>query len=387
MTTDLPDLLALPSGWRASNAAEWTEQCRPHLLELVQREEYGVMPPVPGSVTFTVVRTDPAALDGQATLREIDIVTTAPDAHLELIVFTPNSLATPAPCFVGLNFGGNHRLISDPLVRPSKAFAEGPTDEIDAARGTDTEKWPVGAIIERGYALATLHNGDAIPDDAGKAAELLPSFTPPGVSPTGPEAPGALACWAWTLSRAIDFLLSDPSIDPNRIALVGHSRNGKTALLAAATDPRAALVIPCQSGTGGVGPSRAIGEPLDVRETVARINTIFPHWFCGNFKRYNDATDQLPFDQHAMVALCAPRPLLLSSATDDLWANPAGSLAMLQAADPVYRLLGVGGIDIDSMSKPGELVASRLGHYIRNGDHRVTLEDWTAWMNFADVWL
>ena len=187
--------------------------------------------------------------------------------------------------------------------------------------------------------------------------------------------------------------MTDPDLDPKRIALVGHSRNGKTALLAAAMDERAAMVIPTQAGCGGTAPNRlppALQNPPDgklIHETVKRINTAFPHWFCGNFKAFNEATDKLPFDQHCLIALCAPRPVLLSNATEDQWANPAGQFEMLRAADPVYKLLAGDGLGAAKMPEVGTLLDSRLGYYIRSGPHSMTGEDWKVWLDYADKWL
>jgi hypothetical protein len=384
MNIDLPDPLALPDGGVAKTAAEWQALCAPWLRASVQREEYGLMPPRPQAFSASVVRSDPNALDGRATLREVDVVTSGPDAKIGLLVITPNAALVPSACFVGLNFGGNHRVVDDPLVRPPRAKSG---VDVTVERGAEFQAWSVETIIERGYALVTLFNGDAVPDDRAEAEVRMKDFVPSGSDVEKGAEPATIACWAWTLSRAIDFLETDSLIDPRRIALVGHSRNGKTALLAGAMDERAAMVIPSQSGCGGAGPCRDIGEEWAARETVERINTAFPHWFCENFKRYNSHPRQLPFDQHALIALCAPRPVLLSSATEDLWANPAGSFAMLRAADPVYRLLTGEGIDESALSAPGVLLDTRLGHFLRAGRHSMTSEDWAAWLDYADMWL
>jgi hypothetical protein len=160
---------------------------------------------------------------------------------------------------------------------------------------------------------------------------------------------------------------------------VGHSRLGKTALLAGAFDERIALVIPHQAGCGGSAPSRS-----KVGESVKAINKSFPHWFDGAFKQFNDEPARLPFDQNCLVALCAPRPVLLSNAVEDTWANPAGQFQILQAADPVYRLLGVDGLDAKQMPELGKLVDSRLGFFMRAGKHSMTREDWRIFIAFAD---
>jgi hypothetical protein len=206
-------------------------------------------------------------------------------------------------------------------------------------------------------------------------------------------APGAeeashtatIMAWAWGIHRAVDHLQQEPAVNGDRIAVVGHSRLGKTALLAGAFDDRIALTVANQAGCGGSGPSRH-DDPQ--AESVARITRAFPHWFCGNFKEFGADPSRLPFDQHALVALCAPRPVLFTAAAEDLWANPAGQFAVLKAATPVYELLGVKGLEADSMpAADAPLVDSRLGYWIRSGKHAMSPADWKTYMDFADKWL
>ncbi len=173
--------------------------------------------------------------------------------------------------------------------------------------------------------------------------------------------------------------MTDRDIDAKRIAAVGHSRNGKASLVAAAFDERIALVIPLQAGCGGTAPSRG-----KIGETVKQINDRFPHWFADEFKKFNEQVDRLPFDQHCLIALVAPRAVLLPNATLDTWANPQGQFEMLQAAEPVYRLLGAGGLDAKTMPEVGKLIDSKLGYYIREGKHSMTTEDWKVFLDYAD---
>ncbi|MEO6181750.1 MAG: acetylxylan esterase, partial [Verrucomicrobiota bacterium] len=161
--------------------------------------------------------------------------------------------------------------------------------------------------------------------------------------------------------------------------VVGHSRLGKAAILAGAFDERIALVIPLQAGCGGTSPARG-----KVGESVKRINTSFPHWFSGEFKKFNDEPERLPFDQHGLIALCAPRPVLLSNAVEDSWANPEGQFEILKAADKVYQLVGVEGIASEKMPEVGQLMDSKLGYYIRPGKHSMTKDDWKIFLDFAD---
>jgi hypothetical protein len=191
-----------------------------------------------------------------------------------------------------------------------------------------------------------------------------------------------IGAWAWGYSRVIDYLVTVGDIDAARIIAVGHSRLGKTTLLAAAFDERIAVAIPHQAGCGGTGPSRAIGNKG--AESVKRINTSFPHWFNANFKKFSDEPERLPFDQHCLIAMCAPRPVLLSNAVEDKWANPDGQFELLVAADPVYRLVGAKGVASKTMPAIGKLMDSPLGYWIRDGKHSMNREDWRVFLDFAD---
>lgn len=220
--------------------------------------------------------------------------------------------------------------------------------------------------------MATFYCGDVDPDRKDKRE---------GVQPHYPNTFdwGTIRAWAWGISRVVDYLVTNKDIDSKRIAVVGHSRLGKTALVAAAFDDRIALAIPLQAGCGGTSPSRG-----KVGESVERINTSFPHWFNANFKEFNQHPDKLPFDQHCLIALCAPRPVLLANAEEDQWANPNGQFEMLKAAEPVYRLLDGGGLDAKEMPPNNKLIDSKLGYYIRPGKHSMTVGDWKVFCDFAD---
>jgi len=375
-------------GNRVTTREQWETKRAPELRKLVQHYEYGVLPAPPGKLEFRTLAEPREVFGGKATLREI-AVRWDDSGELALLVVIPAKGAKPAPCFLGLNFNGNHALIDDPAVRIP------PTPRALAmARGKELDTWAIEQSIDRGYAVAAFFNGDVVPDDKALATERLKAFVPQGKSATDGDAPATIACWAWGFMRAIDYLAQQPEIDSKRIGVVGHSRNGKTALLAAAMDERIALAIPSQAGSGGTGPCRvapalaaprANGRPT--AETIAVINTAFPHWFCTNFKAFNAHPEKLPFDQHALIALCAPRPVLLSNAEEDLWANPAGQFEMLQAADPVFRLLTGEGCDATTQPASGRLLGSRLGYFIRPGEHSMTKGDWAVWLDYADRWL
>lgn len=385
-----PDPLVTFAGETVTSREQWEAKRRPELKALFEHYMYGRLPAAPDRVEGVVLYEDPKAFGGKATLREVELRFDAfgksNPLPIRLLLTVPNDRKGPAPVFVGLNFCGNHCLTADPNVRVPTGWmyphVPGVKDNTasDAGRGKQADVWPLELAATRGYAVATFYNGDVQPDrpavNEGMRA-LLPASA-------GGDETGAVMAWAWGVHRAVDYLAKHPDLDPKRIAVVGHSRLGKAAIVAAAFDDRIALAIPHQAGCGGTAPSRQADHTA---ESVKRINTSFPHWFCGNFKAFNDAPVNLPFDQHCLAALCAPRPVLYTNAVEDRWANPSGQFMMLRLATPVYKLLGVDGLGAAAEPEPGTLADSRLGYFIRPGAHSMTTPDWEVFLKFADKWL
>jgi hypothetical protein len=341
------------------STAEWRERRRPELRELFQRHMYGFFPPATALPLPTVARSEAFRGTG-ARRKDVRIPLGPPGAPaLNLMVLAPEGKRSPL--FLGINFGGNDQ-------------------EVLAPEGSRKNTWSVERTLARGYAVASFHAADADPDQDDFTDGVHPWHRPAGSGPErGLHEWGTVAAWAWGLSRALDYLETDPDVDARRVAVIGHSRMGKAALLAAAFDERFALAVPCQSGCGGAAPSRtAVGE------TVAQINANFPHWFCTAFREYNGAPERLPFDQHELIALVAPRPVLLCNAAGDEWANPAGQFEMLRAAAPVWRLLGMEGLTAERMPDPGRLADGDLGYFYRDGGHAMSPAEWTAALDFAD---
>ena len=413
----LPDPLVSGDGQPVTTREAWLTKRAPELRALFQHYEYGLFP-APLKAVAKVTREDKAALGGKATLREITLSLDYPEgAEIHLLLVTPNDAKKPSPVFLGLNFNGNHTLLPDPQIFVPPTWKSRKGLSLEQTRGSDFDTWALDQSIARGYAVATFWNSEVVPDDKDAAPAKLQAFhLVSRITKLFQKSAGAgavnisekelmqgggsgdetatIAAWAWCLSRAVDYLVTDPTIDAKRIAVVGHSRNGKTALLAAAFDERIALAIPSQAGCGGTAPCR-VSEELAKEgpngrptvETVRQINKSFPYWFCGNFKEFNDEPARLPFDQHELIALCAPRPVLLSCATEDVWANPPGQFDMLRAADPVYKLVAGDGLGATQAPEASKLLPSRLGYYIRPGKHSMTREDWAVWLGYADKWM
>ncbi len=382
----LPDPLIMLNGDRITSKEQWSEKRRPELKALFQHYMYGYFPP-PAKIEAKVEREDKKALGGKATLKEVTISFGPPECpKIHLLLVVPNEREGPAPVFVGMNFCGNHAVLNDPKIRIPTAWMYPNRKGVknnratEEGRGTEIDTWAIEQSIDRGYAIATFYNGDIDPDRA-EVREGIQRFIKPDATPNDWAT---IAAWAWGIHRAVDYLVTNPDIDKSRIAVVGHSRLGKTALLATAYDDRIALAIPHQAGCGGTAPSRTKDPKA---ESVKRINTSFPHWFNARFKEFNDEVERLPFDQHCLVALCAPRPVLFTNAAEDLWANPSGQFEILKAASGVYRLFGVEGLEAKGPPEPDKLIASRLGYYIRPGKHSMTREDWKVFLEFADKYL
>jgi hypothetical protein len=387
----LPDPLVMKNGEKVTDAEVWKRKQRPEILEQFETHVYGKAPARPKNMKFEVTSVDRQALNGKAIRKEVVVYFNGKKdgPKMTILIYLPANAKKPVPIFLGLNFKGNHTIHSDPAITPAMVWEKDPKTKqmaarpgTDKERGTTSKRWPIEEILARGYGVATIYYGDIDPDfDDGFQNGVHAMFYKDGQKPAADEW-GSIATWAWALSCALDYLETDADIDASQVIVMGHSRLGKTALWAGAADERFAIVISNNSGCGGAALSqRAFGE------TVGRINTSFPHWFCDNFQKYNNKEGDLPVDQHQLIALIAPRPVYIASAVQDQWADPRGEFLSALHADPVYRLLGTRGLPTRDMPERNEPVMGQIGYHIREGVHDVTLYDWQRYMDFADMHL
>jgi hypothetical protein len=358
----LPDPLRLKNGEHVRDAETWWTRRRPEILRDFETEVYGRIPAATPAVTWDVTQIDPQAAGGTAILRRIvGHIDNAryPDAHpsIDLAVYTPVSATGPVPMIVVIEGGFVWRGPADAAAAPSA----------------------LQQVLARGWGYATFNTSTVQADSGGGFDGGIIGLMNRG-QPRQPDAWGALAAWSWGLSRAIDYFEKDPAVDASRLGVEGHSRWGKTALLAAALDLRWAIVYASCSGEGGAKLHRHdIGESVD---NVCGASEY--HWMAGNFLKYAGRWDALPVDQHELIALVAPRPVFVTGGTEDLWSDPVGEFKACVAAGPVYRLLGKAGLDTAEMPAPDEeLIAGDIAFRLHAGGH-TDAPDWPTFLKFAD---
>lgn len=413
----LPDPLLSLGGDEIETAEQW-ETRRKEILELFEEHVYGKVPERMQksnlAIKSQITDKDTEALGGKATRLQMEIALTKDDPKwvapknrgqmINVLVYIPNKIdgKTPEPAsipaFIGYNFKGNHTICDDPgielpLIWTKKGDEYFKVLAEESERGSSKSRWPVEKIIDSGFALITAYYCDVVPDfPAGRKEGIQGVFDKEELTESQGDDWGAISAWAWGLSMISSLSALEDDMDQinwKRIAVVGHSRLGKTALWAGATDRRFALVISNNSGCGGAALSRRM-----FGETMFRMNTVFPHWLCGNSKKYNANIEDCPVDQHELIALIAPRPVYVASATEDKWADPYGEFLSCLHANAVYKLLGTDGlgdyIECDcyslsdiQMPEPNTPIGKTIHYHLREGKHDITEYDWEQYIQFA----
>jgi hypothetical protein len=364
---ELPELLVCNDLSPVSNADDWNKKRRDEILEVFNSEVFGAIPDTPSNFPFEIISEYQDVFSDSAIMQEISLypLSKSGGVSVSVLVFHPKNTDGPVPYFLGANFFGNHAVTNDARVKINQGWMR-PSDiegqvinnrSTEDSRGREVSRWPIEQILRSGFGFATFYYGDVEADHENGWREGLRGK----LEKSSPESWGAISAWAWGLIKVHDYLKCQDSFEVGEVTVIGHSRLGKAALWAGANDTRFARVIANNAGAGAVSLARR-----NFGESIEALNERFPHWYCENFKKYNNNPDQLPVDMHQLLALIAPRALYLASASEDLWADPKGELESLKAAKPVFNLLG----------------GSEIGYHLRQGGHDLTYEDWNLYLEF-----
>jgi len=385
----LPDPLISNDNTTIEDAREWAETRRGETLEMFKKYEYGEVLPPPDSISFELLSQKDNALGGIAVRKEVRIhleMNNGKRFSLDLLLYTPKNISAPVPAFIGLNFRGNHNttweldVLPTGYIAPGKLASKGPT--------TQTYRWQFAETIRRGYASATICYHDVHPDFLDSTENsVFRLFFDEKEYDTIWERHSIIGAWAWGLSRGLDYLASHPDIDANRVAVHGHSRLGKTSLWAGAADPRFRMVVSNNSGCGGAAlHKRKFGENFS-QHFESHLQKNVPCWFVKATKDFINKEETMPFDQHQLLALIAPRPLVVHSATLDLYADPKGEFLACVHASNVYNLFGFKEFPATKMPEPGVRIDGYVSYMCREGNHDQTPEDWAHYLDLADQYL
>lgn len=370
---DLPELLVTVEGRPITTPEEWRSIRRPQILSLFSNLVYGCVPHPqnPLRVEYEILNTDERFMDGKATRKDVRIgfENRNGKAQMLVLVFTPNDTPGPVPAFMKHSF--NNTRSHDFEVHPERP-------------GRIRNGWPLGEFFDRGYGFVAVYQQDLVGHNEVEFNRgIAPLFYRDGQSFPKAHEWGVLSMVAWGAMRALDYLETDEDVDHRRVAIMGHSKMGKAALWTAAQDERFALAVSAQSGCAGAALWRRQSG-----ETLAKMVTRFPYWLCRNAWKFVNVEDDLPVDQHMLLAAIAPRPVYVASGQADTWADPRGEYASAYHASEVYRLLGKRGLTSPEPPAPNEpILKSEVGYHVREGGHSVEMYDWLRFLEFADLHL
>lgn len=384
----LPDLLTLENGQTVKDANTWTKKRRPELLQAVADLQYGNTPPAPKKINYEYYEAEGKAFNGKAIRKQVRIYLTenSQEHPMDLLIYLPKNATKATPLFFTISFTANNQTVDDPEIRIGEIWnREGQkvrADQPSRFRATNVEQF-----IAAGYGFATVYYGDIDPDfKDGFDYGIRKEFLKPGETKPKNDEWGTISAWSWGLSRAMDYFEKDQQIDENRVALMGVSRLGKTVLWTGIRDTRFKMIIASCSGEGGAAIARRdYGENIKHMSAPSR----YAYQFAPNYHEYSTHLEDFPFDAHSLVAMIAPRPLLLQTGSTDYWSDPKGEFIAAQEASKVYQLFGENGPEGNEMPPAGDtsLIHNKLGYYMHDGGHGTIPSDYPVFIQFMNEFL
>lgn len=380
----LPDPLTFNNGKPVKNARQWKKR-RAEIVKLFEENQYGKWPAKKPALRYDVQQD--LGFDGTAVRKQITLYF-SPDndgPRVDVLLYLPKDAVGPTPILLNLSFSQNNMVVGDPGVKPghrwdprTKTFVEVPAMQMPGGMrfGMDAT---IKKYLQEGFGFATLCYTDITPDfEDNNELGLRGLYHTPG-TPRADNDWGSISAWALGVSRLMDYFEKDPDVDATRVAITGCSRLGKTTIWTGAIEPRIKVVMPSCSGEGGAAMSRR-----NYGETVAHLaeKTRFPYQFCPKYGYWGSRVHEMPVDAHMLVALIAPRPLLLQTGSTDNWSDPKGEWLSLIEARKVYQLLGQDVPAGDEMPAPDQPIYSTLGYVMHEGGHGVMPQDWTYYLEF-----
>lgn len=380
----LPDPLVMLNGKKVKNEKQWYRKRRPEILSLFYEFQYGKVPPKPKDMSFNVFDKGTPALDGKALRKQVTVYFTkdTSDYKMDILIYLPAKATGPVPLFLNFSFSPNATIADDPGIKAGTMWGRD-GKRVPVSRTGGFGRMNITQFLDEGLGFASIYYGDIEPDFAlGYKCGIRSYYSKPDTAYPAPDQWGAISAWSWGLSRAMDYFETDPQIDSKKVAVFGISRLGKTVLWTGARDDRFGMVIASCGGEGGAALSRRnYGENIDHMTHPTR----YFYQFAGNWRNYKDNFNMSPVDAHMLVALMAPRPLLLQTGNTDYWSDPKGEFLSAVAAEPVWNLLGKKGLGTDKWPEAGQPVLNDLGYFMHDGGHGTIPGDYAVFIKFMKM--